>query len=86
LRISGVRRQELEAAVDVGAVLPTCSAVLSALSRWRSIKAWKPFGLFDGGMHVGALQVLGDLRAACFLVGHGADHARRWPGRRPRRH
>jgi hypothetical protein len=34
------------------------------------------FGLFDG-MHVGALQVLGDLRAACFLVGHGADHARR---------
>jgi hypothetical protein len=23
-------------------------------------------------MHVGALQVLGDLRAACFLVGHGA--------------
>ena len=76
MRISGVRRQELEAAVDVGAVLPTCSAMLSALSRWRSIKAWKPFGLFDG-MHVGALQVLGDLRAACFLVGHGADHARR---------
>ena len=28
-------------------------------------------------MHVGALQLLGDLRAACFLVGHGADHARR---------
>jgi hypothetical protein len=34
------------------------------------------FGLFDG-MHVGARQVLGDLRVACFLVGHGADHARR---------
>ena len=80
----GVHRQELEAPVDVAAAVPDLIGHAVGALAVAIDQGLEAFGLFDG-MHVGALQVLGDLRAACFMQGAvarptiAAPRRRRWP-------